>query len=108
MAKPPWFKQSLAILAIFLYSGDVGSDIWVGIDLMIRCHYKFAASVFTWILMPGFIYGWYIFLSDVECSQNAILKAIFFPLLMPYYTLKKLIKAALNINHEDKEIQAKK
>ena len=58
MAKPKWFKKGVSILSIFLYSGDVGSDIWVGIDLILRCHYNLAISVFSWVVIPGFIQGW--------------------------------------------------
>ena len=108
MAKPKWFLQGIAIMSVFLYSGDVGSDFWVGIDLYLRCHYHYAATVFTWILVPGFIYGWVIFFQGgVECHGKAILKALFFPILMIHYTLKKLVKAAYYIEHEDKERQAK-
>ena len=75
MAKPKWFLQGIAIMSVFLYSGDVGSDFWVGIDLYLRCHYHYAATVFTWILVPGFIYGWVIFFQGgVECYGKAVLK----------------------------------
>ena len=76
MAKPKWFLQGIAIMSVFLYSVDVGSDFWVGIDLYLRCHYHYAATVFTWILVPGFIYGWVIFFQGgVECYWKAVLKA---------------------------------
>ena len=76
MAKPKWFLQGIAIMSVFLYSVDVGSDFWVGIDLYLRCHYQYAATVFTWILVPGFIYGWVIFFQGgVECYWKAVLKA---------------------------------
>ena len=41
MAIPRWLRQGFAILRVVLYSGDVVSDFWVGIDLAIRCHFKF-------------------------------------------------------------------
>ena len=59
MAMPKWFKKAVSILSIFLYSGDVGSDFWVAIDLIKRCHYKFAAAAFSWLVIPGFIEGWH-------------------------------------------------
>ena len=88
--------------------GDVGSDFWVGIDLLLRCHVYYGVTVLTWILVPGFIYGWVIFFQgDVECSGKSVLKALCFPVLMIHYTLKKLLKAAYYIEHEDKTKQAK-
>ena len=70
MAMPRWFKQGMAILKVILYSSDVGSDIWVGIDLIIRCHYKFAAAVFSFIVFPGCIRGWFHFPMTVEAEKS--------------------------------------
>ena len=74
---PRWFRQGVAISALFLYSGDVGSDFWVGIDLIKRCHRKFAASVFTWLAVPGFLMGWAEFIGQEEYTVKAFLKALF-------------------------------
>ena len=35
---PAKMVQVMAIVRVILYSSDVGSDFWVGIDLIIRCH----------------------------------------------------------------------
>ena len=59
----------MAILKVILYSGDVGSDFWVGIDLIIRCHYKFAAAVFTFVLFPGCVKGWFYFPGSVKLEK---------------------------------------
>ena len=88
-------------------SGDVGSDFWVGVDLVKRCHTKFAASVFTWLAVPGFILGWGDFFVIRNYNAGAFFKALFFPILVIPYTLWKLIKAALNIDDVNNLEQAK-
>ena len=55
MEKPYWLKLALAILGICLYSADIVSDILVGVDLIERCHNRYAASVFSFTIMPGFV-----------------------------------------------------
>ena len=55
MEKPYWLKLALAILGICLYSADIVSDILVGVDLIERCHNRYAASVFSFTIMPGFL-----------------------------------------------------
>ena len=61
MAKPRWLKRSLAILAIVLYIVDTGSDTFVGVDLFNRCHYRYAGCVFTFVALPGFMFGGWLF-----------------------------------------------
>ena len=107
MAKPKWLRQSLAILSVLLYSGDVGSDIWVGIDLMIRLHLKLAASVFAFNMFSGFTYGWMEFFGNSDRNYKDILKAVFLSFLMIPYTLWKLIKAAIDIDEAVKLKDAK-
>ena len=102
MARPKWFKRALAWLSVVLYSVDVGSDFWVGIDLIIRCHYKFAASVFSGLFLPGFLFGWVNFISAGDCNPKAFFKALFFPITMLPYTFWGLVKAALNENYLSK------
>ena len=57
MEKPYWLKLSLAILGICLYTGDTIGEILVGLDLIERCHYFYATSVFSFAIMPGFVFG---------------------------------------------------
>ena len=104
---PRWFRQGVAISALFLYSGDVGSDFWVGVDLIKRCHRKFAASVFTWLAVPGFLFGWTQFRAEGEYNAKAFLKALFMPIFMIPHTLWKLFKSACDIDDEDKLAEAK-
>ena len=60
----------MAIVRVILYSSDVGSDFFVGIDLIIRCHYKFAAAVFSFILLPGCVKGWFYFPMTVGAEKH--------------------------------------
>ena len=108
MTKPKWFKKGVSILRIFLYTGDVGSDIWVGVDLILRCHYKFAASVLIWVMIPGFIQGWVEFFgAEQECYLTNVLKALLFPFFLLPYTLYRMIKAAMDVDDEDRIFNAK-
>ena len=100
MAQPKLLKKSVSILSIFLYSGDVGSDFWVGIDLILRCHYKFAAAVFSWLLAPGFIQGWVDIIAE---NEKGLLKALLFPLLYIPYTFWKLIKSAISVFNDEND-----
>ena len=104
---PRWFRQGVAISALFLYSGDVGSDFWVGVDLIKRCHRKFAASVFTWLAIPGFLYGWADFYTEGEFNMKTFLKALCYPILMIPLTLWRLFKSAYDIDDEQKLAAAK-
>ena len=54
MEKPYWLKLALAILGICLYTGDTIGEVLVGLDLIERCHYFYAASIFSFAIMPGF------------------------------------------------------
>ena len=54
-----WTKsRCLAIFSLCLYTFDVGSDGFVGGDLIWKCHHKYGISVFCLVLLPGFIWGW--------------------------------------------------
>ena len=107
MARPKWFKRGLAWLSLCLYSVDVVSDFWVGIDLIIRCHFKFAASVFAGLVCPGFLFGWWQFFGTEKYNLKAFLKALSFPITILPYTFWKLFKAALDIENEEKVQYAK-
>ena len=114
MAMPKWFKKTVSLLTIFLYSGDVGSDFWVAIDLVKRCYYKLAAAAFSWLLIPGFIQGWgeFFYSHNGECSVKNFFKALFYPVYFIPYTLWKLIQAAIALfkdsyDEDDKTNKAK-
>ena len=104
-----WFEKGVAILYVILYSGDVGSDFWVAIDLILRCHYNFATCIFCWIVLPGIIQGWVEFfkLNEGRCSSKNVLKALFFPLLSIPFTLYRLISVVLNVDDAEAIVYAK-
>ena len=56
MEKPYWLKLALAILGINLYTGDTIGAVLVGLDLIERCHYFYATSIFSFAIMPGFAF----------------------------------------------------
>ena len=57
MAKPWWLVKGLAIFTLVLFTVDTTSDGIVGHDLYTRCHYKYAASVLSFVAVPGFLLG---------------------------------------------------
>ena len=107
MVKPKWFKRALAYLSLCLYSSDVVSDFSVGIDLVRRCHFKSAASVFSGLVVPGFLYGQMMFFHEADHSCKAFFKALSFSITIIPYTLWKLVKVALDIEDKGNMLQAK-
>ena len=57
MAKPRWLKRALAAFAVVLFSVDTTTDTYVGKDLYDRCHYRYSASVLSFVAIPGFLTG---------------------------------------------------
>ena len=114
--KPYWLRLALAIFGICLYSADIGSDIFVGVDLIERCHNQFAASVFSFTIMPGFVYVFFIICSEAfedGCPWN-----IFLVLLAPLggalggilfipVGLIVLIRSAIKLDSSDRADHAK-
>ena len=102
-----WLKLALAILGICLYSADVGSDILVGVDLIERCHNRYAASVFSFTIMPGFVMyflvicslafkdgcSWKLFLVLLAPLGGALAGILFIP-----YGLVMLIWSAIKLD----------
>ena len=71
MAKPRWLKRALAAFAVVLFSFDTTSDTYVGKDLYDRCHYRYSASVLSFVAIPGFLTG-AVFLHTIldKCGCN--------------------------------------
>ena len=57
--KPRWLGTALAVFTVVLFCVDAGSNGFVGHDLYTRCHYKYAASVLSFVALPGFLLGGY-------------------------------------------------
>ena len=76
MEKPYWLKLALAILGICLYTGDTIGEVLVGLDLIERCHYFYAASIFSFAIMPGFVlavFGICLIAFNDGCSLKILL-----------------------------------
>ena len=111
-----WLKLALAILGICLYSADVGSDILVGVDLIERCHNRYAASVFSFTIMPGFVQifhlicqvtfkdgcSWKLFLVLLAPLGGALAGILFIPV-----GLVLLILSAIKLDSSDRAKKAK-
>ena len=99
-----WSKRkALAVFALVLYCFDNGSDVYVGIDLIIKCHVRYGCSVLGLVLLPGFIYGWYrYFAGDVGHAEKiSFQKALVYPILFIPYSIKTLY-GAISGEKEDK------
>ena len=114
MGKPRWLKRTLAILALVLYFFDTGSDTYVGVDLVNRCHDRYAASVFAFVCIPGFLLGGYILDSiikghlEYQVSGKTrvglwILGTLFGPIVLIVSSIYIFFKAAWDI--DDSEIE---
>ena len=104
-----WFKSCLAWISIILYILDISSDIYVGVDLIYHCHYYYGAIILSVILIPGFIFGFYLWFRAVKkgWSFKVLLFTPFFPifgtvLIIPF-TLYCLVNAALKIGSAKEE-----
>ena len=116
MEKPHWLKLALAILGICLYTGDTIGEVLVGLDLIERCHYFYAASIFSFAIMPGFV------LAFLGICGEAFKDGCSFKILLVLLTplggalggiafipggLVILIWSAINVNSSDREEGAK-
>ena len=78
-------RRIKANIALLLWLADVGTDALVGYDLINRCHYWFAAGVFTFMAMPGIIFGLGLLFGALPhpcCSLKGAFLCIFGPLLV--------------------------
>ena len=101
-----WSKQkALAVFALVLYCFDNGSDVYVGIDLIIKCHVRYGCSVLGLVLLPGFIYGWFRYFAGNYSMVDKISfqKALVYPIMFIPYSIKTLYSAI----SEKKEEKAK-
>ena len=97
------FKQkALAVFALVLYCFDIGSDVYVGIDLIIKCHVFYGCSVLGLVLLPGFIYGWYRYFTNWhQVDKISFQKALVYPIMFIPYSIKTLY-SAISGEKEDK------
>ena len=60
--------RALGIFGILLFVSVTSSYTYVGVDLINRCHNGYAASVFSFVAMPGLLLG-------VVCGPMLILNS---------------------------------
>ena len=105
-----WSKaRLLALFSVLLYTFDTSSDTVVGVDLIRKCHLRYGISVFLFVLLPGFIYGWFDYFFEARQDEGKIyiLKAITGPLWFIPYAFWKLCRAVINEDDHDTLFDAK-
>ena len=113
--KPLWLKKLLGWSRVALFTLDTGSDVYVGVDLIQRCHYRYASGVFSFFWLPGLLSGGVVavdfgsdvlerkFGFDIGCCGKFILfllGTIFGPFVFIPGGLYLLVKAALKPDHD--------
>ena len=105
-----------------MFTLDTGSDVYVGVDLIQRCHYRYAGGVFSFFWLPGLLSGGYLavwfgeeflvkkFGFDIGCCGKFILfllGTIFGPFVFIPGGLYLLVKAALKPDSDTSCTRAK-
>ena len=96
-------RRSVAIFTLILLLIDTGSDIYVAIDLALRCHILYAVSVVSMSLLPGFVFGWAQYFSGVNKNK---LRAIFCPIWFVPYAIWKVGRAAFAKKDEPSDVDS--
>ena len=100
-----WSKaRLLALFSVVLYTFDTTSDSVVGVDLIRKCHLRYGISVFLFVLLPGFIYGWTDYFNKGETGKKYKLIAITAPLWFIPVAFWKLCRAVIDEEGENLEI----
>ena len=116
--QPLWLKKVFGWLKVALFTLDTGSDIYVGIDLINRCHDKYAGAVLSIFSLPGFLSGGYFaasrqvryFLKEKFFRYDVgncgiviliLLGTIFGPLVFLPVGLFLLVKAAIDPDNSE-------
>ena len=86
-----------------MYIADVGSDIWVGIDLILRCQYYHGIAVLSLVFLTGFLAGLLSLLNEISegtLAKEDILKAIVYPIWFVPKTLWTLLQDMIKPNDD--------
>ena len=103
-----WSKaRCLAIFSLCLFTFDIGSDGFVGSDLIWKCHHKYGISVFCLVLLPGFIWGWFFYFTDGKYGLKETLKAMSGPIWFIPNGWWKLLQTVIHDGDEEKLGDAK-
>ena len=103
-------RRLVAIWTFILLLFDTGSDVYVAVDLFLRCHFRYGTSVVTSTLLPGFVFGWIRYFTGSEKGFISFMKALFCPLWFVPCSIWKCFLAAFSTYDESSEagIKAKK
>ena len=107
-AKPLWLRKALGWSRVALFILDTGSDVYVGVDLIQRCHYRYAGGVFSFFWLPGLLSGGYVAVKvgqdfHIGCCGGIILfllGTILGPFVFIPFGLYLLVKAALKLDDD--------
>ena len=97
-------RLCLAVLSLVLYIGDVGSDIWVGTDLILRCHYYHGIGVFSLVLLTGFLAGSLSLISEIAegtWTKTDVCKALVYPFWFLPKTIWTLLQDIIRPKNSD-------
>ena len=121
MAKPRWLRRAIPIFGIILFLTDTGSDLYVGISLILRCHILYGSSVLSFFYLPGLLSGGFFFflfldnysIFDKYCDHccakfAAVLLGTFLgPFVFVPGALYFLVKAAIDIDDDGNQAISK-
>ena len=96
--------RAICIFSLILYCLDNGSDFFVSVDLLLKCHERYGASVLFFIVLPGIIYGCFKYFkkdSDYRRWKDFFRCFIGYPIGFIPMSLWKLVKAAWGVGWHD-------
>ena len=103
MDQSSFYRWSFAIFSLFMYTADVGSDIWVGIDLILRCHYAHGIGVLSLVLLTGFLAGSLSLIGEISegtLTKEDVFKAFVYPIWFVPKTISALIQDIVHRNDD--------
>ena len=86
-----------------MYIADVGSDILVGINLILRCHYSLGIGVLSLVLLTGFLAGLLSLLGEISegsLAKEDVLKAFVYPIWFVPKTIWALVQDIIYLNED--------
>ena len=104
-------QRYVCIFSLILYCFDNGSDIFVGVDLINRCHFYFGSCVLSLMFCPGVTYGFFeYFRWDKEYRDWKLIVKCFviFPIFFIPMTLFKLVQAVIKSEDGRKDVVTNK
>ena len=97
------YRFGMSLISLLMYIADVGSDIWVGIDLILRCQYYHGIGVLSLVFLTGFLAGLLSLLNEISegtLAKEDILKALVYPIWFVPKTLWALLQDMIKLNDD--------